>query len=660
MRRHVPLTIFVLVVLAVCGITTASAAAGPIGFSGSDPIDFGDQPVGTTSSPATVTITNTGTDQLAIDGVDGVTIGGANPGSFQASNDGCSGQTVAAGGTCTVDVSFAPVNGAGSYSASLDVQDTADGVSGSTGLAGNGTGSASVLVSPDPFDFGDLKVGSPAASHQFTVKNTGNLLLSIPDGGVSVTGSGFSKGSDGCNNTLVIIGGSCTFTVLFDPGSAGSKSGLASITSNDPNSPAGVSLSGNGTVPVASLPDSVSFASPIGIQQQKIVTLTNTGDAPLVISGLVGLSGDPEFAKDTVTPSNCGDHTLAAHGGSCDMVIDFTPSDTASKSATLTFNDDASPSPQTVQLTGTALIPGINSDPTSMDFENLPVGRLSLPSATTITNTGQANLHIALITIGGTNFKNFRLGKQTCTQAPIPHGETCVINVRFAPTAVGARVASLRIQNDAGGAPNTLNVTLTGTGVNPASVTALRAAAGCTDARLTWRNPDATGFLRVRIVRNPAHSPRGPFDGVVIKHTSATAVTNTGLDQFRRYYYALYAVYMSFDRSHLVYSAPSDAAIRTGRICTPRNGSLISDLSPDVDWTSYRGAHYYAYILQRLGHTILVRYPKHSQTTIPSSWKFDGQSKSIQHGGVYSFYLYAYTSGRPKGFLIGQTVFTER
>jgi hypothetical protein len=95
-------------------------------------------------------------------------------------------------------------------------------------------------------------------------------------------------------------------------------------------------------------------------------------------------------------------------------------------------------------------------------------------------------------------------------------------------------------------------------------------------------------------------------------------------------------------------------------VCRPRNGSLIGDRSPPVDWTAYPHARYYAYILQRFGHTILIRYPKRSETTLPSSWRFNGQSKSIQSGGTYSFYLYAYTRGRPNGFLVGQTVFTER
>jgi hypothetical protein len=655
MRRRLPAITFLLAALAVAGSAPAGATVGPIGFSPNGPIAFGNQPVGTTSSATTVTIINTGDEALVID-QSGVTIGGANPGSFQKSNDGCSGTTVAAGNTCAVDVSFAP-SGAGASTASLDVQDSTNAVSGSIGLAGTGT-AASVSVSPaSPFDFGDRKLGT-TDTQQFTVTNNGggpNLV--IPSGGVTVTGTGFSKIADNCSGSVVVQGNSCTFTVQFQPGSTGTLSGSASITSNA--APTNISLTGKGTAPVATLPGSVSFTSPIGTPQTKNVTLTNTGDAPLVVSGIADLEGDlGQFAKDMVN-SNCGNATLAPHGGSCDVVIVFTPSDLASKTATLTFNDDASSSPQTVQLTGTTLIPGIASNPTSIGFEDLPVGRLSPPITATITNTGQANLHIASVAVGGVNSKSFRRGTQTCTQAPIAPGDTCIVNVRFAPTKVGARLATLLVRNDSGGSAGTFNVALTGTGVRPASVTALRAATGCTDARLTWHNPNAVGFVRVQVVRNSAHTPTGPFDGVIVKHI-AGAVTDTGLNQFQSYHYALYAVYTSFDRSHQVFSAASLAAVRTGRICKPRNGSLISDLSPAVDWTGYRGAHYYAYILQRSGHTILVRYPKRSQTTVPSSWTFNGQSKSIQHGGVYSFYLYAYTKGRPKGFLIGQTVFTER
>ncbi|MDX6494215.1 MAG: hypothetical protein QOE17_201, partial [Gaiellales bacterium] len=556
--------------------------------------------------------------------------------------------------------------GTGPYGASLEVLDPTESyvVVDSTALSGNGTAAPSPVLTVQytvPVDFGDQKVGTTSAAVDVIVKNTGNADL-------NVTGAGSSDLQfDVTNNACVEASpiapnDTCAISVRFSPTSSGPASAALSINSNDPANPTtAVGLTGNGTAPLASPSGTLSFATPINGSDTKTITLTNTGDASLVIpSGGAVLTGDGTFTK-VVTTTPCAGSTLAP-GDHCTVDIKFSPTSTAPQSATLTFTDDSggtAGSKQAVSITGTVLIPGINSNPLSMGFEVLPVGRLSNPITATITNTGTATLHIASVAIGGLNYKSFTLGIQTCTEAPIAPGDTCNINVRFAPTKLGARVATLLVRNDADGTAHTLNVALTGTGVRPASVAALRAAPGCTDVRLTWRNPDAVGFVRVQVVRNSAHTPRGPFDGAIVRHT-AGAVTDTGLDQFHSYHYALYAVYTSFDHSHLVFSAADAAAVRTGRICTPRNGSLISDLSPPVDWTPYPGARLYAYILQRFGHTILVRYPKRSQTTLPSSWTFNGQSKSIQHGGVYSFYLYAYTSGRPKGFLIGVTVFTEQ
>src|SRR5436190_5284700 len=105
MRRRLPLITFLLAALAVSGISPAGAVVGPIGFevNGSpapDPIGF-NQPISTTSSPVTVTISNEG------DEAGTVTIGGADAGKFNAApsaSNGCSGMTVAGGGNCAVDV----------------------------------------------------------------------------------------------------------------------------------------------------------------------------------------------------------------------------------------------------------------------------------------------------------------------------------------------------------------------------------------------------------------------------------------------------------------------------------------------------------------------------------------------------------------------------
>src|SRR5438309_4683389 len=112
--RRLPLIAFLLVALAVSGITAAGAAIGPVTFSPAG-LDFGSADVGTTSSEQTIDVTNSGTDPLVISSVD---IGGINPGSFQISSP-CSG-TLAAGSTCTIGVQFAPKS-AGSLAAKLDI-----------------------------------------------------------------------------------------------------------------------------------------------------------------------------------------------------------------------------------------------------------------------------------------------------------------------------------------------------------------------------------------------------------------------------------------------------------------------------------------------------------------------------------------------------------
>ncbi|WP_435104441.1 IPTL-CTERM sorting domain-containing protein [Arhodomonas sp. AD133] len=69
------------------------------------PLDFGSVTVGRTSAPATVTVANTGT---AVADLDPVAVVGPQASQYAVVRDGCSGQTVAAGETCTVDVTFTP------------------------------------------------------------------------------------------------------------------------------------------------------------------------------------------------------------------------------------------------------------------------------------------------------------------------------------------------------------------------------------------------------------------------------------------------------------------------------------------------------------------------------------------------------------------------
>jgi Protein of unknown function (DUF1573) len=102
-----------------------------------------------------------------------------------------------------------------------------------------------------------LVVSSP--SHAFTLTNTGTGNVSISQvtaAGVGFTISGFSSG------VTLAAGQSLSLTASFSPAAAGAVAGSISLVSNATNSPAAISLSGNGVQPqISVIPSGVSFGN---------------------------------------------------------------------------------------------------------------------------------------------------------------------------------------------------------------------------------------------------------------------------------------------------------------------------------------------------------------------------------------------------------------
>ena len=99
-------------------------------------INFGAQIVGTGSStPQSVTVTNTGNASLT---VTGVTLSGANAGDFALTTPSPCGASVAAAGTCTIQINFTP-SAAGARAATLSIADNAADSPQTVALAGTGS-----------------------------------------------------------------------------------------------------------------------------------------------------------------------------------------------------------------------------------------------------------------------------------------------------------------------------------------------------------------------------------------------------------------------------------------------------------------------------------------------------------------------------------------
>jgi len=117
--------------------------------------------------------------------------------------------------------------------------------------------------------------------------------------------------------------------------------------------------------------------------------------------------------------------------------------------------------PQIVTLTGTGVQAAVTLSPTSHSFGTQARRTTSAPFPFTLSNTGTAALTINSINMGGANSNQFAIQSRTCTNT-LAAGSSCSINVVFSPTNRATYNATLQVNDNAPGSPQT--ATLTGTG----------------------------------------------------------------------------------------------------------------------------------------------------------------------------------------------------
>jgi hypothetical protein len=293
-----------------------------------------------------------------------------------------------------------------------------------------------------------------------------------------------------------------------------------SVADNASGSPQTVSVSGTGTSPAVATgtPPAVgagaapavslsaanlSFASQsVGsTSAAQTITLVNSGNTTLTIASLA-ITGTN--ANDFAQTNNCSNGVAA--GTNCSIAVVFTPSATGARMATLIITDNATSSPQSVSLSGTATAPAVSLSPTNLAFASQPVGTNSTVQTITVTNTGNAPLSITGLAVTGTNANDFT-ETDTCGSS-VPTGAQCTIAVIFTPSASGPRTATLRITDNANSIPQT--VSLSGTGAH--------------DVMLSWTisaTPGVVGYYIYRGTTSHGESST-PLNSTPINDTSYT------------------------------------------------------------------------------------------------------------------------------------------
>jgi hypothetical protein len=151
---------------------------------------------------------------------------------------------VAAGGTCTISVTFTPT-ASGSDTASVSIADNASGSPQGVSLSGTGTTTVASL-SPTSVSFGNEPIDVTSSAQSVTLSNTGTATLGITSIGLAGTNASDFAQSNACGSSLA-AGANCTIVVMFTPSEAAAETASLSITDNASGSPQTVSLTGTGT-----------------------------------------------------------------------------------------------------------------------------------------------------------------------------------------------------------------------------------------------------------------------------------------------------------------------------------------------------------------------------------------------------------------------------
>jgi hypothetical protein len=446
-------------------------------------LNFGSVATGSTSAAQTVTVSNPTSTAASVSSI-------STSGDYSQTNT-C-GSSIAANGSCTVSVKFAPT-ATGSRSGSLTVN--AGGITNTVSLSGTGTAPGPVLnTDPGSLSFAGTVVGSSATAQTVTVTNSGTASATVS--AVAATGD-FSQTN---NCSTLAVGASCTVNVGFKPTTGGARAGNLTITSNANNSPTTVALTGTGidstTNIAAGRPASASSSTSPYVASNLTDTDASTywegtdGSFPQWAQvdlgqnygvGKVVLKLPPATAWSTRT------QTLSVQGstdGSSFSTIKasagytFDPS-ANSNTVTITFssataryvrvNITANTGWNAAQLSDFEVFPSdggsspatLSASPTSLTYPTQALNTASSAQSVTVTNTGTAAATVSGITATGDFAQTNTCGTSIAANA------SCTVAVTFTPTASGTRTGDLGIASNASN--GTTTVALTGVGAGTVS-----------------------------------------------------------------------------------------------------------------------------------------------------------------------------------------------
>ncbi|MFT7722207.1 MAG: choice-of-anchor D domain-containing protein [Roseateles sp.] len=427
-------------------VTVGSANGGTLGFSVSgtgrmagatlSSIAFGNLAAGAVTTRE-ATLQNTGVGSLALGAP---TVEGSG---YAVAGTTC-GQSLAAGASCAIQVSYTPF-GASQGAGTLSISATPVGV-----LAAALTGQsqqATVSASPATREFGPVQVGQ-AGTSVIALSNTGNIAAT----GLTFTPpAGYILSDSTCSSTLA-ASANCSFAVMFSPVAAEAYNGSLTITTDNANS-AVVALTGTGVAPTATL-TGIAFGNlAANADTTREATLQNTGIGPLNITKPTAssISGSGFSFLGTTCASSL------APNASCTVSVRYTASGSEAASGTLTITTNAGN--KYAALSGQSQQAKLSVTPTKSYLGTVDAGDSSTTGTHILNNMG----NLPATDLNFAPPPGFSMDGNTCGNTLEP-GASCQFRVKFSPTENKSYTAELLISSS--NVPS-LKVLLNATGYLP-------------------------------------------------------------------------------------------------------------------------------------------------------------------------------------------------
>lgn len=220
------------------------------------------------------------------------------------------------------------------------------------------------------------------------------------------------------------------------------------------------------------------------------LTITNTGEGDLVLTGNIFVSGDsPNFEVKTGDILN---NITLKKDETHQFVLKFTPDEARQYTTKFQiFSNDPNNSILEIPVTGVGGGgPSVIANVQSVEFKGVQIATTSVQTIT-LTNTGNADLSISAINLSGTDAAAYSIieGNPGSNPVVVAPNATTTFKIQFAPTQVKPyNNANVVVVSNAG---TNFTLAISGEGTPPTSVRSV-SSDGTFEMKLVGQNPIAT------------------------------------------------------------------------------------------------------------------------------------------------------------------------